>query len=356
MSPPPAEAARSRPIRVKVMSKTPPRVWRHQLPTGNPVWGNCLFLFDRDERNYDWLVVYDDLPARSGERFTLRQEVLGGAPQHTLLVTTEPSSIKIYGSAYTAQFGCVLTSQDAWALPHPDRIFSQPALHWFYGVGREYERPFDEIAAAAPPAKTAELSMVFSDKRQRHTLHSRRFRFMQGLREALPEMEVYGRGVRPLDDKAEAVDAFRYHIAIENYLGPHHWTEKLADPFLGYALPFYAGCPNAAEYFPPQSFIPIDMADLQGAVRIIRAAIRDGEYERRLPHIIEARRRVVEEYNLFAVLSREIAARHQPGAGAAGSVLLSRHLMRRKFPLRGGLRYMFEKARGRVIHATLRGR
>ena len=51
------------------------------------------------------------------------------------------------------------------------------------------------------------------------------------------------------------------HIAVENHIAPHHWTEKLSDSFLGYCLPFYIGCPNAADYFPEQSFIGLDIED-----------------------------------------------------------------------------------------------
>lgn len=338
----------SAPLRVKLLSRIPERTWRHQLPSDDPVWGGCRFTFDPDAREYDWLVVYDDLPATAGERFTMREELLACPRSHTMLVTCEPSSIKIYGNAYAAQFGCVLTSQEAWALPHPDRIWSQPALHWFYGVGSEHTRPFEDMLAAAPPAKSADVSMVFSGKKQRHTLHRRRFRFMRGLIDALPELEIYGRGVRPLDDKAEALDPYRYHIAIENHLGPHHWTEKLSDAFLGFTLPFYAGCPNAEEYFPPESFIRIDLNDLEGSVGTIREAIRTNEYEKRLPYIVEARRRVLEEYNFFAVVSREIQARHGAARPTPGARLLSRNALRRRHPLIG-LRYMYEKARGRVL-------
>jgi hypothetical protein len=333
------------------MGRMETRVWLRQLPDGNPSWGSCDFIFDPEVDDYDWLVVYDDLPRRSNERFQRREEVLPCPREHTLLVTTEPSSIKTYGRAYTAQFGCVLTSQAEWALPHSDRIWSQPALHWFYGVGRNHALSFDRLQAASPPAKTKDISMVWSGKSMRHTFHNQRFRFMRDIRAALPEMEVFGRGVRDLDDKAEALDDFRYHIAIENFIGPHHFTEKLSDPFLAFTLPFYCGCPNAADYFPEESFIPIDATDFGAALETIQRAIRDKEYERRLPYIVEARRRVLNEYNFFAVVSREIEKRHRPASkpGHPGTVL-SRYALRRKHPLIG-LRHIYEKGRSRIIHA-----
>lgn len=142
--------------------------------------------------------------------------------------------------------------------------------------------------------------------------------------------------------------------AIENYVGPHHWTEKLADAFLGLTLPFYCGCSNAADYFPPESFIPIDMKDPVGAANIIRQAIANREYEKRLPAIIEARRRVMFEHNLFAVVSREIEKRHDPDRIADGrSGIYSRHALR-KLSLAGGLGEMYGKARSRLIHLVKR--
>ena len=339
-------------IRVKVISPIPARYFLHQLPQGNPVWGNCRFSFDPEDRDYDWLVVYEDLRTANNDPKENHHENLACSRQHTMLTTSEPSSIKHYGNVYAGQFGCVLTSQEAWALPHPDRIFSQAGLVWMYGVGvnSEISLSFDHMLAHPPADKTHDLSMVFSPKRMRHTLHHRRFNCMQDLMRLLPEMHVYGRGARPVDDKFEALDSYRYHVAIENYIGPHHWTEKLADAFLGLALPFYAGCSNAADYFPPESFIPIDMKDPPGAARIIRQAIMDNEYEKRLPAIIEARRRVLFEHNLFAVVSREIEKRHLPDAQTGDSgVIYSRHALRKK-NMSIGLQDVYGKARAHAIH------
>jgi hypothetical protein len=177
---------------------------------------------------------------------------------------------------------------------------------------------------------------------------------MRGLMQLLPEMHVYGRGARPLDDKAEALDAYRYSVAIENYIGPHHWTEKLADAFLGCTLPFYAGCTNAADYFPAESFIPIDIRDPAGAARVIRQAIADGEYEKRLPSIMEARRRVLFEHNFFAVVSREIEKRHHAVTQAGDhGVIYSRHALRKK-SVSYGVRDVYGKARALAVHLVRR--
>ncbi len=337
-------------IRVKLISRFPSEHWEHQLPHGNKRWGRFEYLFQRDARDYDWLVVYDDIPPETGSPKSSASETLACAASNTILVTTEPSSIKIYGNDFTHQFGAVLTSQEAWALPHPQRIYSQPALHWFYGVGTKRILPFDEIESHPPTSKARDLSMVFSPKKMRHTLHWRRNEFMQHLKAHMPEIDVFGRGARPLDDKAEALDDYRYHVAIENFIGPHHWTEKLADAFLGMTLPFYCGCPNAAEYFPPDSFIPIELHDPDAAVRTIRDAIANQEYEKRLPAIREARQLVMHKYNLFAVLEREISRMHRPDSRfIQGKLILSRHAVRRSSPA-AAVRDIYGKLRGRLVH------
>ncbi|MBT5707709.1 MAG: glycosyltransferase [Verrucomicrobia bacterium] len=332
------------PIRVKFLGNYATRAWERQLPSNQPTWGACEFLFDPTEQRYDWLVIYNDFP---GEHL---EESLRCHPKQTLLITTEPHTIKSYGPAFTKQFGHVLTSQPDWALPHPGQIYSQCALQWFYGVGRNELKSYDEMVAHPPLTKTKMLSTVCSAKQQTHTLHKRRYDFTQAIKKNIPSMEIYGHGVKPMDDKSESMDDYRYHIAIENFIGKHHWTEKLADVFIGVTLSFYSGCPNAAEYFPEESFIPIDVNDVSGSTEIILKTMRDNEFEKRLKYILEARRRVLEEENMFAVLSKEIESLpNDKGSRTDRPVIMGRRRLRVSKPsifVTDGI----EKARVRLRH------
>ncbi|QTN31329.1 glycosyltransferase [Akkermansiaceae bacterium] len=334
----PAQAPR---IRVKLMMKCADGVETENLlrrfPGGKPSWGRCDFVLDYSSTDYDWLVVYDDLPSSHREKLACPRN-------HTLLVTAEPSSIKTYGSAFLGQFGHVLTSQEPWAIRHPNAVFSQPALLWFYGRN-DRRGAYDTMASLPMIPKTKDLSTVCSAKRQTHTLHRTRYDFIQALRTHLPDLDVFGHGVRPIVDKADAVDGYRYHIAIENHIAEHHWTEKLADPLLGYSLPFYCGCPNAADYLPADSFIPINMEDAAGTAETIRLAIRDDEWARRLPAIREARRRLLDELGMFPTLARLVESRHG-GSGVAGGVISSRRALRKSNPT-AFFTEMYERIRNR---------
>lgn len=297
-------------IRVKFLArgtKGPDhRIWLRQFPGCVPSWGNCEFIFNQNETNYDWLVVYDDLPAKPGQRFSYRAEELMCAPHNTALITTEPSTIRHYGHRFLRQFGYVITSQEPEIIDHPGAIYTQPGLRWFYGVGSERFLTHDEMSVEDVWNKTKRFSTVCSSKRQRHTTHAQRFRFTQYLAQKYSAMDLYGHGIRPVNDKAETIRPYRYHLAIENYIGRHHITEKLMDVYLGGALPLYAGCPNANEYFPEESFISIELSDFDEAVYKIIQIVESDEFEKRIPAIRKAKEMVLNKYNIFALLSDHI--------------------------------------------------
>ncbi len=297
-----------------------------RFPNREPVWGNCRFIFDRDCREYDWLVVYDDLPRDSPV------ETLACPREHTLLITGEPSSITHYGRSFLRQFGHVLTGQEAWALKHPNVIRRQPGLLWYYG-GSDERGTHDSLIRTPPPEKTKPISTVCSTKAMRHTLHALRLGYTKRLMQDLPELDVFGYGMGRIDNKADAIDPYRFHLVIENHSCPHHWTEKLADAFLGHSLPIYFGCTNLSDYFPEESYISIDVRNYDESLQRIRALLAGDGYEERLPAIIEARRRVLEEYSTFPQLAGIIGARHHEAPLIRGTVVRTRRAVRLRHPL-----------------------
>jgi len=330
----------SAPIRVKFLSRV--RLpdtniggdYLRRFPNRQPLWGNCRFIFDRECREYDWLVVYDDLPRDSP------LEPLACPREHTMLITGEPSSITHYGRSFLKQFGHVLTGQEPWALKHPGIIRRQPGLLWYYG-GSDLRGTFDCLAHTPPPQKTKTISTVCSTKAMRHTLHSLRLEFTRRLMKDLPELDVFGYGMGHLDNKADAIDPYRYHLVIENHSCPHHWTEKLADAFLGYSLPIYFGCTNLNEYFPEQSYISIDVRNYDESLRLLRDVLAGDAYEKRLPAIIEARRLVLDEYSTFAQLAGLIMNRHLSDSNTNPNVVVrSRRDTRLRNPLGWPLEWM----------------
>lgn len=314
----------SPPTRVKIIARgNDSYPWKKQILGNSDSWNNCKFVFDRNSNDYNWLVVIDDL----SRGHSSVPEVLRCADEHTLLVTTEPPTITRYGKSFAAQFEHVLTSQSEQALPHSKRIYSHTGNLWFSG------RSYDEIVETGIPKKNASLSTVCSSKQQRHTIHKSRYDFTYWLKQKLPELDIFGHGIRFIKNKYEATDRYRYHLAIENYIGLHHWTEKLADPYLSSTVPIYYGCPNINKYFPKDSYIAIDINNPEEAYDTIRSCITKPEdYSSRLGALREAKRLILNEYNLLAMINQIICTHYSPTRKTSGRLLYNRKQMRYRHP------------------------
>jgi hypothetical protein len=343
-------------IRIKFVSKNGIKPFHFlQLKTRYP---NLEFCLDVEDQSYDWFVVYDDLPATNGERFSAARELLACPAENTILLTYEPSSIKVYGDDYTRQFRYILTSHDADRLKHPGRLDYPPVGYWYYGDDTDLLGP--DGSQNKPVTKSKDLSIFLSKKADGHTYHKLRFDFSMAVADHFGDrIDKFGWAYNFVEKKAEGLDPYKYTLALENHIGPHHWTEKLSDAFLGYALPFYAGCPNVSDYFPEDSFVAIDMMDISGSIEIIERAIRDNIHEKHLPAIIEARRRVIEDYNLPNFIGETIEQAEAVGASAAGNAnrtaskaqnyILSRRRMRGS-SIGHALRYNVQKIKNRYYY------
>ena len=296
--------------------------FKNQSPKNEAKWGSCSFTFNPLEKDYDWLVIIDDLP----KILPNKTEQLLCPKENTILMTTEPSSITRYGRAFAKQFNYLITNQDEKVLPHPNAIRSQTGNVWFYG------KDYDSIVSVTHPTKTKKISTVCSNKQQGHTIHKLRYEFTKIMEERIPELERFGRGFKWIETKAEALDDYEFHVAIENHFAPHVWTEKLADAFLGYTVPIYYGCPNVYEYFPKDSLIEIDIHDVEGSISKIKEIISiEGEYERRLDAVKEARRRVIEEYNILAMINNIVENSKSDTLAISDYKIYNRKIMRVRY-------------------------
>lgn len=287
--------------------------------------GSCVFISSASCRDYDWVVVYDDFPRKDMGSVVGELEKLACPQSHTILVTQEPPSIKLYPACYVRQFEYVLTTHSPEVMPHPRHLYGEGSLHWQAGYSLE------EAFSMPDYAKTKEISTVCSAKQMRHTEHHNRFSLVSYLAEHLPEMDWYGRGVKEIGCKAEALGPYKYHVAVENCIAPYHWTDKISDPLLAHCLTFYAGDPRLGEILPPESFIPIPLHDPEEALRIIREAVANNEYEKREPYIKEARRLMIGRYNFYRQVERVILGHDETKAWHRGErgELAGRHRLRR---------------------------
>ncbi len=283
--------------RVLISASFPEQDLARQTPSGNGRWGEFEFLFEPDGKAVDAWVVYDNL------QHSLTQSC---PPCNTLLITGEPPSLRTYRPKFTSQFSHVCTSHPSIRHPHVIRCSeSQP---WHYGIraGKAHGKrlSFDDLLQLQRPNKSKLLSVICSSKKTT-TDHRRRLDFVHFLQAKLgSSLDVYGSGIAPVDDKSDAIYPYKYHIVLENDHSDHFMTEKLPDAFLGWSYPIYFGGPEAAHNFPQGSYTAIDIYQPEVALQRIEETIARNAFENSLQQLSDARQIVLNELNLFEVLTR----------------------------------------------------
>lgn len=172
----------------------------------------------------------------------------------------------------------------------------QPAmLPWM--VDKDYsflkELSFNDLS------KQNIATWVTSNK-QNNPGHEPRLKFLDFItKKNNSNIQVFGKGINPIDDKFDVLSKSKYTIAIENYSDEDYWTEKIMDSYLSLTIPIYYGCTNLEKYFPKNSFINIDITKPEMAYDKIQDVLSSDYFETYKHEIIEARDRVLEKYQIF---------------------------------------------------------
>jgi len=179
-------------------------------------------------------------------------------------------------------------------------VVSHPAIPW------HVDKTFDQLISLKVPEKKKTISWIVGDAADLPG-HMRRLSFLRFLqKQKTLDIDLFGRAVKYIEDKWDGLVPYRYSLAIENSSSNDYWTEKLADCFLAWSIPFYYGCINLEDYFPEESFIRIDINDPERSIRKIKAVIEADDWEKRIPAIDKARNLVLYEYQLFPHLVKLI--------------------------------------------------
>lgn len=292
-------------------------------PGGSLRWGRCRFDFNPEPGGRaDFAVVMGN--ARPVDRFMV-------APENTLFIAAEPPTKKVYPKAFYHQFSHIV---DTHALSgHSAVEVTTPGLCWHAGLDRRtnsFHYGYDHLKSLPVPEKINRVSVVCSDAA--FTPGQRlRLDFLHRLKAKLGERLVhYGRGFEPIDDKMTAILPNRFHLVMENCELPNYWTEKLSDAYLGWAFPFYVGCPNLTDFFPQNEFLRLDPRNVDEAASLmIRMLDTESTYEE-TSVIDSARRRILDTYNPFAWCARWVEKFHHDASEK--KVIIRSHKAFRAFP------------------------
>ena len=137
--------------------------------------------------------------------------------------------------------------------------------------------------------------------------HKERELFIYKLKDVLGDkLDIFGVGFNSIGDKFDILKKYKYSLVIENNHVNDYWSEKLSDAFLCGTFPFYYGCKNIHKYFDEEELQLIDIDNVNNALNVILNNIDNNVYDTKKHSIKKAKYKVLNEYNIFAVLNKII--------------------------------------------------
>ena len=159
------------------------------------------------------------------------------------------------------------------------------------------------------PTKTqnSTISTILSNK-YRDIGHIKRIDFVKFLESKNTQVDVFGsnkwnyksyKGSLPYHTKDDGLFPYKYTFNAENNSIRNYCTEKVIDAILSECLIFYSGCYNLRDYIDERAFVYLELNDFEHDYKIIQEAIEGNLWEKRLPYIKLAKKKILETYQFF---------------------------------------------------------
>jgi hypothetical protein len=283
-------------IYINILTPFKDETFMRQLSSSIAEEGFLFFENSLQERVWDMVIVYEGLN---------RELTVKCKKGSLVFISGEPPFSRKYASKFLNQFDHLITAHPK--IKHSNNHLSQQALPWHFGLSfktKKFNFSFDDLVAMPVPEKNNKISIITSNKKMMPG-HKQRMVFLEALKNKFGnQIAVFGQGINPVDDKAEALLSYQFCICIENSGINDYWTEKIADSLLSYCVPIYYGCKNIRDYFNESSLIKIDIDNLEFSIKVIENVLLNADkiYSEKLEQLKIERDKVLHEYNLFSVL------------------------------------------------------
>ncbi|MDI6046599.1 glycosyltransferase family 10 domain-containing protein [Flavobacterium yafengii] len=259
---------------------------KRQTQNSSLQWGDFTFT-EEDIEECDYLVILD-YPKDDFSIKVNKNNIIH-------LCLEPPNEVSKYRQYANKQVKLIFNQLDI----KKNNVLSHGALPW------HIDKDFDFLTSHKVDSLTKENKIVWVTSNQRSSKgHKVRMNFLDKIKE-LPFLELYGRGINPIDDKWEVLSKSKYAIAYENFQSDYYWTEKIIDCYLSYTMPLYFGCNSIDDFFPKNSFIQIDPNDKHINL-FLKEIVTSTKWEENLDAITKARELVLNKYQLFPFLYNQI--------------------------------------------------
>jgi len=255
------------------------------------------FYFNSDNNSKYWdLVVFWGIPKKD-YKFKVRSK-------NTLFISGEPYLMQRYSRSFLNQFKYTATS---YLIRKNNHIIAPPYIPWWYGfdfLNNKLNYNLEYLKKNQFPDKTKIMSVITSAKKFMPG-HVLRLDFINELKNKFSDqIDFFGDDSIRLNDKADGINKYRFHLCFENISTDDYWSEKLADPILGFSIPVYYGCKNVEKYF-KEGIIQLDLSNKEESLKKIEFILNNNEviYENLKSHIINNRSKILNKLNLLTFVS-----------------------------------------------------
>lgn len=194
-------------------------------------------------------------------------------------------------------------------LKHKGKFMPSPPFIYWLIEGGERKLSYQDILNLKITQKSKEISCIANLDKKAFAGHLQRAEFVRFLQKTPLPIEYFGgeKAHNLIPTKLQALQDFKYSIAIENSSTPYYFSEKITDCFLAGCMPIYYGAENIFDFFPKQSLIWIDIKQPQKAQQIIQNALKEKLWEKHFDFILEAREKCLQDYNFVQAIGKQIA-------------------------------------------------
>lgn len=283
-------------LKINILTKVNYPTFENQFDSKK--FGNTYSFYENSKEDIVWdvLIIYEGF--NKPQTFKHRE---GGL----IFISGEPPLSRVYPKQFVKQFDLFITTHKK--VQGKKVMNSQLAINWHFGLSfktKVQKFNFQELVDLTPPKKDKLFSIVTSSKKMMPGHNYRQILISNLKRDFSDYIDFYGDGVNNVEYKSSALLPYKFHICLENSEVDHYWSEKFADPLLGYAVPLYAGCPNIEQYFGTKGYFSFDLKRYIDLKEKIEKILKDpvNIYDKMFDDLTGLRTQLLYKYNFYNVV------------------------------------------------------
>ncbi len=231
-------------------------------------------------------------------------------PPDYLQLYTEHADISFFEKIFTCR---ILPG-----FPVEKQVITPPFVHWHHAYSSKSRflkhgyLPYSELVRDL--SKNDKVNKIFLIDSYINNIagHQDRINFVNSLKDS-KFIDLYGSYKWDVHPRfVDSITSFKYNIqkkylyslVVENQKDEIYWSEKITDSFLAFSYPIYFGSQQITNFFPGSSLINLpelfrDYKDFEKFFASAKDLLKEES-------LVEARNLVLNDYNLFNILSKLI--------------------------------------------------